>query len=240
MPGRSTTSALLSVIHDWLEHLEAGKEVCTVFFDLKKAFDSVAHCLLLQKLCEIGTSPYIIQWTRNYLTDRSQVVVVGGEQSPAVPVTSGVPQGSVLGPLLFTIFINDVVHQVSPESAMSLFADDMALYRPIRTADDYQILQHDVSAIVGWINQLLLSLQPAKCCYMIVSRKKGSNPPPTLMIEGTPLNCVSTVKYLGVQLSSDLSWSPHVSNICKKARRLIGLLYRRFYKNSDTNTPSFL
>ena len=236
LPGRSATSALLSVTHDWLEQLEQGKEVCSIFFDLRKAFDSVPHCLLLQKLCEIGTNPYIVQWTRSYLTDRTQIVVVGGEQSPAVPVISGVPQGSVLGPLLFTIFINDVIHQVSPGSAMSLFADDMALYRPIRTTDDYHVLQSDITAIVDWINNLLLSLQPAKCCFMMLSRKKRPGPTPTLMIGDTPLACVSSVKYLGVQLTPDLSWSPHVSDICKKARRLIGLLYRRFYKNTDTST----
>ena len=179
LPGRCTSSALLTVTHDWLHQLELGNEVCSVFFDLKKAFDSVPHSLLLQRLCEIHTDPFIVQWIRSYLTCRSQVVVVGGEQSSAVPVISGVPQGSVLGPLLFLIFINEVVHQVSQDSCMSLFADDiMALYRPIHSTADYYELQRDISAIVNWINASLLALQPSKCCYMIITRKRSLKLPP--------------------------------------------------------------
>ena len=174
LPGRSASSALLSVTHDWFNHLEKGNEVCSVFFDLKKAFDSVPHCLLLHKLSEICIDPFIIQWVHSYLTNRSQLVVVGGEQSSVLPVLSGVPQGSVLGPLLFLIYINEVVFQVSPGSTMSLFADDMALYRPISSATDYSILQCDISAIATWIKNNCLSLQPSKCCYMLISRKKVS------------------------------------------------------------------
>ena len=119
-----------------------GNEVYSIFFDLRKAFDSVPHCLLLQRLEEIGSDLYIVQWIRSYLTCRSQVVVIGGEQSSSLP--AGVPQGSVLGPLLFLIFINEVVNQISPGSTISLFADDIALYRSILSDADYCILQEYV------------------------------------------------------------------------------------------------
>ena len=144
-PRRSAQSALLSVTHNWLRQLENGDEVwcvffdnqpfsvthnwlqqlengegCCVFFDSIKAFDSVPHSLLLQKLSEIEVKPCIIQWICNYLICRSQLVVVGGEQSCVLPVISGVPQGSFLGPLLFLVFINEVVFQVSLEFYISL------------------------------------------------------------------------------------------------------------------------
>lgn len=101
---------------------------------------------------------------------------------------------------------------------------------------DYSILQSDVSAIVAWIDSSLLSLQPAKCCQMLISRKKNSLPPPCILVGGTPLTVVSSVRYLGLQFHSDLSWSPHVANLCIKARKLIGLLYRRFGKHADSVT----
>ena len=128
-----------------VQQLENGNEVCCAFFDLKKAFDSVPHSLLLQKLSEIVVDPYIIQWIHNYLTCRSQFVVVGGEQSCVLPVISGVPQGSVLGPLLFLVFINEAVNQVSLESSISLFADDIALYRYIKSSVDHWKLQLNIS-----------------------------------------------------------------------------------------------
>ena len=205
--------------------LDEGSDVCSIYFDLKKAFDSVAHSLLLQKLADIELDPYITQWISSYLTSRSQHVAVEGACSPVLPVLSGVPQGSVLGPLLFLIFIDDVVSQVSPGSQRSLFADNMALYRPIQATIDYSILQNDISSIASWIKSRSLSLQPKKCCAMLISRKRTSQiNHPTLYVEGAPLSYVTSVKYLGILISSNLSWSSHISKIHAKARRLTGML----------------
>lgn len=107
-------SALITVINDWLSALDCGHEVCVIFFkfDVKKAFDSVPHAPLLEKLSAIGLSPYIIRWIKSYLTNREQFVVVDGSSSNPLQILSGVPQGSVLGALLFIIYINVVVQQI--------------------------------------------------------------------------------------------------------------------------------
>ena len=108
---------------------------------MQKAFDSVPDLSLLEKLSQIGTNPYILRWLQNYLTERKQYVVVDGSCSPTLQVISGVPQGSVLGPLLFSIYLNDVAECISGGSKINLFADDnIALYRTITSPDDYLAL----------------------------------------------------------------------------------------------------
>ena len=233
MHHRSSTSALIAVLHDWFNALDSGKEVCVVFFDVQKAFDSVPHIPLLQKLSNIGLDPSIIRWIKSYLTNRKQYVVVEGESSSVLPV----PQGSVLGPLLFITYINDVVEQISTESNMSLFADDILLCTESSIHLKTVALQDDIQAVSSSLASKHLSLNNNKCCYMLLTRKITlSIAPPLLIINGNPLLRVTSYKYLGVLITSNLSWSPHVSTICNKTRRLVGVLYRRFYKHSSQRT----
>ena len=237
MSHLSATSALCSITHNWSQALDGGNEVCSIFFDIRKAFDSVPHVHLLDKLAALHLDPRIIAWLHSYLMGRSQLVVVGGEQSTCLPVISGVPQGSVLGPLLFIVYINDVATRISPYSRISLFADDMTLYRTIYVPADYNILQDDVTAISQWVDDNYLTLHTGKCCLMFVTRRHSlSNPPPPLYLGTSPLNQVNSVKYLGIMLTSDMSWSLQVTRVSTKVRKLTGLLYCRFYRYSSPGT----
>ena len=232
--GKSTITALLSVTHDWFQALEAGQEVCSIFFDLRKAFDSVPHRPLVDKLASLGLDAHTLSWITSYLTNRKQHVVVGGESSQDIPVLSGVPQGSVLGPLLFLLYIDDVSDiLLSDGSTLNLYADDMLLYKPVKSIEDFGHLQLDIDRISDWVSCNKLTLNPTKCKAMIISRKRNAVEPPQLVLNGAPLEQVETFKYLGVLLSPNLSWSAHIDSICTKARKLTGLLYRRFYGNMD-------
>ena len=219
MPRRSTISALCSLTHDWFKELDNGNEICSVFFDLRKAFDSVPHAHLVDKLTSLNLCPHLLQWIHSYLSGWSQVVAVGGELSSVKNVASGIPQGSVLGPLLFIIYIDDVVTQISPSSSISLYADDIALYRSISSPSDYVVLQADIAAITTWVEEERhLKLHADKCHLMLISRKHACSiaPPPLFAKDSTPLRQVNSTKYLGVLLTSDLSWSEHVAKTCCK------------------------
>ena len=236
--GRSTVSALLSTTTDWFSILETGNEICAIFFDYRKAFDSVPHRPLLNKLISLDLDPFILHWIADYLTARHQYVVVDGVKSSAVHVLSGVPQGSVLGPLLFLIYINDVNNlSLSPGACNVIFADDVCIYRSISCSTDYEYVQHDITAMEQWSADNFLTLNPSKCKYMLISRKRSPTLPNVpLLLHNLPLSKVSTFKYLGILLSDSLSWSPHIHAICSKARQILGLLYRKFYNFSNSDT----
>ena len=239
MTSRSTTSALIRVVNDWSQALDKGYEVCVIFFDVRKAFDSVPHALLLQKMRELGLDPYLIRWIQNYLLHRQQHVAIDGHDSHSLPVVSGVPQGSVLGPLLFITYINDVTSVISSDSELNMFADDIALYRVIRSPEDYIGLQSDINSLSLCVSGKQLQFNEEKCKVMFISRKRTQSlQPPPLTVNGSVLAHCTSYKYLGVCITTDLCWSPHINKICNNSRRLIGLIYRRFHRHS--NPPSLL
>jgi len=161
-------------------------------------------------------------------------VVINGVCSSSEPVLSGVPQGSVLGPLLFLIYVDELAClPLSDGSQCVLYADDLLLFRPVKDHMDIQCLQNDISSVEEWVQHNYLTLNTSKCKSMIVSRKKSQPYPSTLTLGGQRLEQVESFKYLGVLLSSNLSFSQHIQTICAKARKILGLLYRRFYKNTS-------
>ena len=197
-----------------------------LFLDLSKAFDKVPHRQLPSSLSDVGVSGPLLSWFDSYLSGRFQQVVISGYSSTPLPVLSGVPQGSILGPLLFIIYVNSLANlHLTPGSSLILYADDILLYRPLCSADDNSILQHDVDSICDWISSAGLSLNLAKSTLIVISRMR-SKPTLSILINSTAVSVSDSVKYLGVTITSDLSWNRHVSNICLSARKKLGLLYR--------------
>ena len=167
MLGSPIVHARTNSLYCIYRKLEKGLEVGAVFLDLRKAFDTVPHQLLLEKLVNYGFDQNIITWVCSYLTGRKQHVVCGGESSSNAPVLSGVPQGSVLGPLLFLLYIDDIaLTQLSMGSVINLFADDMLLYKPVKSALDLNSLQEDIDVINNWVkrNHLMLNHLNARVC----------------------------------------------------------------------------
>ena len=238
LEGRSTVAALLHLTDHWLQALEAGHDICAVFFDFRKAFDSVPHMPLMEKIYSLVPHEIICRWINNYLADRTQAVVVNGSESSVTPVLSGVPQGSVLGPLLFLIYIDDLPNTVHGLfSKINLFADDILLYHIISALDDYETLQSAVSLIEEWSVLNFLSFNAGKCKYMVISRKlHPSSPSNPLKLFGCAMERVDCCKYLGLMITNNLSWSAHISSICSRAKKILGLIYRRFYSSANQDT----
>ena len=179
----------------------------------------------------------LLRWVQSYLAGRTQQVVLNGTTSDPLPVLSGVPQGSVIGPLLFLIYIDGIKSlPLSANCHLTLFADDMLLYRPILCEGDFSLLQEDIDRISNWVDCNYLQFNVQKCKLMYVTRKTQSPFTPCLRLHNQQLEVVSTYKYLGLLLSNDLSWSEHIKYLCSKARKILGLIYRRFYQFSSSES----
>ena len=192
--------------------MEQGNLCGAVFLDLTKAFDTVDHCILLSKLSAIGVSPSSIKWFESYLSNRKQRTSCGNELSNALPVTVGVPQGSILGPLLFVVYINNLPDAVI-NSEVTLYADDTVLYY---FSKDPQLLEdklnEDLLRVAHWLreNKLTLNLDKTKSMIIGSNRKLGNVSSLSLCIFDTDINTVSSFKYLGVMLSTNFTWTDHI------------------------------
>ena len=227
-PRSSTQEALLSVTRSWFNFLAKHCQVGCVFFDMKKAFDSVPHDRIILSLSNIGIRGPLLHWLHDYLSNLRQRVVLDSVASNPVSVTSGVPQGSILGPLLFNIVMNSISKlPLSQNANLILYADDVLLYKPVDTAEDINQLQQDVDSILKWMSSQGLTANQSKTQLLPITRSRNALPI-HISIGGHPITPSTSVKYLGVILSSDLSWSQHVSSVCKKARRHLGYINQRF------------
>ena len=199
---RSTTSLLLSAVNDWASQLNCRLATHCVFLDFAKAFDSVPHQRLLLKLKAYGVNGSMLQWFSCFLTTRRQRVIINGCSSEWSPVQSVVPQGSILGPLLFILYIYDLPSTVS--SPMKIFADDVAMYCSVQSPNDSRAFQHDLDLVTTWCSKWQMHLNPSKCELLCISNKRCPVKP-TYCINNHHLQWVSSVKYLGVVVDSKLS-----------------------------------
>lgn len=236
--GRATVDAILLFEHFILRGFEVCEKrkvpanVAVVYFDVAKAFDSVPHSILLAKIGRHYHLPlYLLAFLRSYLTGRSLRVKVNNSLSSSCPVTSGVPQGSVLGPSLFLAVINAVAEvPLSEGSQLILFADDMVLIRPLFGTVEATLLQADVDIISHSVDSLGLQLNPSKCNFELISLGAVNLVDLSLNLNGVQLQRVTSYRYLGVDVDDRLSFASHTSRVVLSAKRGIGELCRSLRK----------
>ncbi len=197
--------------------------------DFRKAFDVVPHKRLISKLKSYNLSQQLIKWIQSFLTCRTQQVVINSSKSTWLNVTSGIPQGSVLGPLLFVIFINDLPENIKSE--VFLFADDTKIYRTIQTCDDQSSLQADLDKLSQWSEKWLLKFNSAKCKHMHIARPIADSA--TYNLNSTRLETITQEKDIGVIIDNDLSFDCHISEKAKKATQMFAMLRRTFHHLND-------
>lgn len=224
-PGLSCTTQMVEFFHELAHAYDKGLQTDCIFLDFRKAFDLVPHKFILHKLSALKIPPNVSGWLVDYLRSRTQAVVINGKLSDSTPVTSGVPQGSVLGPLLFLIFINDIVENVS--SSIRLYADDCVMYRAVRDSDECAALQEDIDRIASWCFTWGMELNVAKC-HFVRFTKKQKPVITTYNINSIEINLSLKVKYLGVYFSHNLSWNHHIEYMTAKANRMLGFIRRNF------------
>ena len=239
IPGRSTNTQLLITIKEWLKNVDKGLPTDVAYMDFKKAFDAVPHERLLYKLKQYGISGRILLWIRDFLSDRTQYVKINNTKSVELPVTSGVPQGSVLGPMLFIYFINDL-----PEVCTVLtkiYADDTKAYTTIQEDRDRARLQETIDNMYEWTQNWQLNFNETKCKILHI----GENNPNYQYFIGKELarkelESTKLEKDLGVLVDPNLKFESHIEHIIKRASSKKAIILRNFtYRSKKVLVPLF-
>ena len=232
---------MLCIYDNLAKHFDRGISTQSIYFDISKAFDRVWHRGLLQKLDSIGIRGKLLDFFEDYLTDRSQCVVVKGCKSNIKPVMAGVPQGSVLGPILFLIYINDITENI--ESIIKLFADDTSLSASIQNPDiRAEILNSDLDKVCQWSKTWKVNFNEAKT--ELVNTLRGNGPVFDLKFDSHILIEKDSHKHLGVYIQKDCRWGEHIQFIISKTSKLINCLrslkYMLSRKALETMYASFV
>lgn len=224
-PGYGCQSVLLRILEEWRKALDENFYVATVLMDLSKAFDCLPHDLLLLKLQSYGLSKNALELLNSYLTNRKQCVKLGSLCSLYKPLVKGVPQGSILGPLLFNVFINDIFHFVS-DSSLYNYADDNTLSYFSNNVDSLvDVLQRDSKSLIKWFHSNKMQANPEKFQAMAIG-KKTMKQNISFNFDDVVIKPENEIKLLGVDIDYLLNFNTHISNICRKASRQLNVLKR--------------
>lgn len=222
--GRSTNTNLVSFVDRLAESVDARRQVDVVYTDFSKAFDKVDHSILVGKMALFGISGSVLKWASSYLHGRYSHVVVNGDQSATFECTSGVPQGSHLGPLFFVLFINNIVDCFA-NSEPFMFADDLKIIKTVSNTQEAQQLQDDVDRLNEWCAHNRMKLNADKCYQISFTRNKNIIPT-QYKIGDTDLKIVDLIRDLGVHIDSKLTFVRHVDFIISKASKMLGFMLR--------------
>ena len=220
---RSCETQLLGAVNDFTKALNSGEQIDALFLDFSKAFDKVPHERLCHKLSHYGINGHLLDWIKSFLTDRTQSVVIDGESSCPSTVLSGVPQGTVLAPLLFLIFINDITQDL--QCTVRLYADDILIYNIIHLPNDSEHLQQDLCTLQAWARRWQMEFNPTKCVHLTISNKHHIIEHNYYLFDHL-IQKVSKAKYLGITFDEHLTWKNHIHNIRHKANSALAFLRR--------------
>ena len=224
--NHNTSLALMILLDKIYDSFNDNKHVVGIFLDLRKAFDTIDHGILLKKLYKYGIRGVALNWIENYLSCRKQFVSYLNTESDSQPITCGVPQGSILGPLLFILYINDLAN-ISNEIFPILFADDSNLFFSGKNlTETINLVNAELIKVYQWLNLNKLSLNIEKTNFIIFSLSKNVHQDiyNNIVINGSHINRVYFTKFLGVIIDSKLTWKNHITKIRTKISKAIGII----------------
>ena len=224
-PGHSTELAALRLVDHLITQMDKCRVPTNIYIDLSKAFDTLNHDILLQKLKYYGITGTSVNLLQNYLSERYQYVEYNGHRSNTLPISTGVPQGLVLGPLLFLIYINDLP-MVTDVFNMLMYADDTTLYCNINQNVSEVVINNELLKVSQWLAANKLSLNVGKTKFMVFHLRNKVVSYPDLHLNGNKIERVTQFNFLGLILHTSLSWDKHINHISLKVSKAIGILYR--------------
>ena len=231
-PKRSCSTNLVDVLDDWSRILECRSPLDVVYLDFRKAFDTVPHRRLLYKLQCYGIRGKLFAWIQSFLTARRQQVVVNGCTSGWIGVASGVPQGTVLGPILFLLYINDLPDVV--DRPVRMFADDTKLFSRVASIHEVSQLQSDLEALALWSEMWLMPFNQDKCKVLHIGH---SNPTSQYSMGASPIGCTEVEKDLGVLVDTELKFRQQAAAVVAKATQLLSVIRRSFAQIDKYTLP---